>query len=163
MCSGRFYVHLTGTPLIVTRAEGLYYWDVEGKRYFDAIGGIFVAVLDHRHPRVMDATRTQMAKLTFAPPIHGISDVTLEFVEKPGSVVPGNMFAAQTFGVTPDIMCVGKGISSGAIPLAAMIAREDMAVAFLGPSEAEVQFAHGHTYAGNPRCPRTHLAPRVLV
>ena len=30
-------------PLIVQRAEGLYYWDVEGKRYFDGIGGIFVA------------------------------------------------------------------------------------------------------------------------
>ena len=31
-------------PLIVERAEGLYYWDTDGKRYFDAIGGIFVAV-----------------------------------------------------------------------------------------------------------------------
>ena len=37
-------------PLIVQRAEGLYYWDVEGKRYFDGIGGIFVATLGHKHP-----------------------------------------------------------------------------------------------------------------
>ena len=29
-------------PLIVSRAQGLYYWDVDGKEYFDAIGGIFV-------------------------------------------------------------------------------------------------------------------------
>ena len=41
------------SPLIIDRAEGLYCWDVEGKRYFDAIGGVFVAVLGHRHPRVM--------------------------------------------------------------------------------------------------------------
>jgi adenosylmethionine-8-amino-7-oxononanoate aminotransferase len=60
------------------------------------------------------------------------------------------MFAAQTFGVTPDILCAGKALSSGMIPLGSMIAREDMATAFLGPAEADVQFAHGHTYAGNP-------------
>jgi adenosylmethionine-8-amino-7-oxononanoate aminotransferase len=60
----------------------------------------------------------------------------------------GRMFAAQTFGVTPDILCTGKGISSGAIPLGAMIARTDMAEAF--DSKPESHFAHGHTFAGNP-------------
>jgi adenosylmethionine-8-amino-7-oxononanoate aminotransferase len=62
----------------------------------------------------------------------------------------GKMFAAQTYGVTPDILCGGKGLSSGALPLGAMIAREEMADAFIGPVEAEVAFAHGHTFAGNP-------------
>ena len=42
-------------PLIIHRAEGIYYWDVAGKRYFDGISGIFVATLGHRHPRVMTA------------------------------------------------------------------------------------------------------------
>ena len=36
-------------PLLIDKAEGLYYWDADGKRYFDAIGGIFVATLGHRH------------------------------------------------------------------------------------------------------------------
>ena len=62
----------------------------------------------------------------------------------------GNMFAAQTFGVTPDIICAGKAISSGAMPLGAMIARQDMAEAFRGRPEENVHFAHGHTFAGNP-------------
>jgi adenosylmethionine-8-amino-7-oxononanoate aminotransferase len=62
----------------------------------------------------------------------------------------GAMFAAQTFGVTPDIICSGKGLSSGAVPLGVMIAREDMADAFWGPQEDGLQFAHGHTFAGNP-------------
>ena len=62
----------------------------------------------------------------------------------------GDMFAAQTFGVTPDILCSGKALSSGAIPIGAMMAREDMADAFYGPVENEIQFAHGHTFAGNP-------------
>jgi adenosylmethionine-8-amino-7-oxononanoate aminotransferase len=62
----------------------------------------------------------------------------------------GRMFAAETFSVTPDILCSGKALSSGMMPLGSMIAREDMADAFFGPAEAELQFAHGHTYAGNP-------------
>ena len=41
-----------------------------------------------------------------------------------GFAKTGKMFAAQTFGVTPDIICTGKGISNGVIPLGAMIARE---------------------------------------
>lgn len=32
-------------PLVLQRARGLYYWDTAGKRYFDAIGGVFVATL----------------------------------------------------------------------------------------------------------------------
>jgi adenosylmethionine-8-amino-7-oxononanoate aminotransferase len=62
----------------------------------------------------------------------------------------GAMFAAQTFGVTPDIICSGKGLSSGAIPLGAMIAKEDMGHTFYGAVEDEINFAHGHTFAGNP-------------
>ena len=296
-------------PLIVQRAEGLYYWDVEEKRYFDGIGGIFVATLGHKHPRLMAAMQQQMETLSFVPSMHGIADVTLDFIEKLGEVTPGNlnyikpysggsesiesamkftrqyfkqngqpgkykfisryfgyhgatfgamsasgtgkrktafepqmagflkvfpptyyrdrfasweecnrfcaqmfedviinedpdtvagviiepigntggiitptaeyfqiireicnrynviliydeiitgfartgsMFAAQTFGVTPDIICGGKGLSSGAIPLGAMIAREDMGEVFYGPAADDVNFAHGHTFAGNP-------------
>jgi adenosylmethionine-8-amino-7-oxononanoate aminotransferase len=296
-------------PLVINRAQGLYYWDAGGKRYFDAIGGIFVAVLGHGHPRILEAMRKQMEQITFAPPIHATSDVALDLVERLGAVAPGDlnyvkpfsggsesieaalkfarqyfkqtghpgkykfisryfgyhggtfgamaasgtgkrktpfephaagfvkvfpptyyrdrfatweetnrfcahmvedvimledpetvagvilepigntggiitptdeyyriireicdrhnvllifdeiitgygrtgdMFAAQTFGVTPDILCGGKGLSSGVIPLGAMIAREDMADAFYGPVEDEVNFAHGHTFAGNP-------------
>ncbi len=297
------------SPLIIDKADGLYYWDAEGNRYFDAIGGIFVAALGHRHPKVMAAMRKQMDQITFAPPLHGISNVALDFIEKLGSVTPenlnyikpfsggseatesamkfvrqyfkqtghpgkykfisfyqgyhgatfgamaasgtgkrktkfdpqmggfikafsplhyrdtfpsweeanrfaakmvedvviyedpdtvagimiepicntggiitptdeffqilrdicnrynirlifdeiitgagrtGRMFSAQVFGTTPDIICAGKGLSSGAVPLGAMIAREDMKDAFYGPSERDLQFAHGHTYAGNP-------------
>jgi adenosylmethionine-8-amino-7-oxononanoate aminotransferase len=62
----------------------------------------------------------------------------------------GGCFAAQTFGVTPDIICTGKGLSSGMLPLGAMIAKKEMADAFYGPLEKDIQFMHGHTFAGNP-------------
>ncbi|MBN2216510.1 MAG: aspartate aminotransferase family protein [Pirellulales bacterium] len=296
-------------PLILAKAEGLYYWDIDGRRYFDAIGGIFVASLGHRHPRVVEAVRRQLDVMTFVPPMHGVADVTLEFVDKLAGVAPeglcfvkpysggsesvesalkfvrqyykqtgrpekykfvsryhgyhgstfgamaasgtgrrktkfepqmagflkvlpptalrdrfaswdecnrfaaqmfddvivhedprtvagiivepvgntggiitptdeyfqmlrdicdrhdvalifdeiitgygktGSMFAAQTYGVTPDVICGGKGLSSGVLPLGAMIARRELGDAFFGPAEAEIQFAHGNTFAGNP-------------
>ncbi|HBG25987.1 MAG: hypothetical protein A2Y10_13745 [Planctomycetes bacterium GWF2_41_51] len=296
-------------PLVFKSAKGLYYFDIEGKKYFDAIGGIFVASLGHCHPRIIEALRKQSEIMTFAPPLHGISDVTLEFVDKLGLVAPGNlkyvkafsggsesvesalkfarqyfkqtghpgkykfisrymgyhgstfgamsasgtghrktkfeplmtgfpkvpnpnqlrdrfsdwqecnrfaaklfedviihedpdtvagiivepvgntggiitptqeyykilrgicdkcnvllifdeiitgygktgnMFAAQTYDVAPDIICGGKGLSSGVIPLGAMIANEDLSKAFLGKLGSNVEFAHGNTYAGNP-------------
>ena len=295
-------------PLVIDRAEGLYYWDTDGKRYFDAIGGIFVAILGHRNPRLMEAMQAQMERATFVPQLHAVTEVLLNFVEKVGEVSPGSlnfvkpfsggseaveaamkftrqyhkqsgspskfkfvsryysyhggtfggmaasgngirksrfdpqlsgfpkvfppsyyrdqfssweeanrfaancfediiihedpdtvagvivepigntggiitptdeyfqilrqicdrhdvtlifdevitgfaktgrMFAADTFGVTPDIICTGKGISGGAVPLGAMIAREEMAEAFNGPAPNS-NFAHGHTFAGNP-------------
>src|SRR5439155_25433518 len=53
-------------------------------------------------------------------------------------------------GTSPEFMCTGKASSDGAIPLGAMIAREEMADAFFRPPEAGVQFAHGHTFTGTP-------------
>jgi adenosylmethionine-8-amino-7-oxononanoate aminotransferase len=60
----------------------------------------------------------------------------------------GGLFAANTFDVVPDILCCGKGMSSGYAPLAAALLREPIAKAFWGAPGTE--FAHGHTYAGNP-------------
>lgn len=296
-------------PLIITRADGVYYWDAAGRRYLDAIGGIFVASLGHRHPRVLAAVRDQLERLTFAPPMHGMADVTLELVDKLGAVTPGDldfvktfsggseaieaalklarqywkqsgrpgkykvisryygyhgstfgamaasgtgprkskfepqmggfvkvfppthyrgrlptweecnrfaaaavedaivaedpetvaavvvepigntggiitpteeyfsllrdicdrhavllifdevitgfgktgsMFAAQTFGVTPDVICCGKGMSSGVIPIGAIAARRGIGDAFWGSEHDDVHFMHGNTFAGHP-------------
>src|ERR1700726_1254475 len=84
-------------PIIVNKADGLYYWDIQGRRYFDAIGGIFVATLGHGHPRLLEAMRKQMDIMTFAPPLHGIADVTLDFIEKLGDVTPGNLKYVKPF------------------------------------------------------------------
>jgi adenosylmethionine-8-amino-7-oxononanoate aminotransferase len=62
----------------------------------------------------------------------------------------GHMFACEHAGITPDLMCVAKGISGGYLPLAATLATEDVFSAFLGPYEKFRAFFHGHTYTGNP-------------
>lgn len=70
----------------------------------------------------------------------------------------GNMFAAQTFEVTPDILCMGKGMSSGYMPLAGIAFRDSIASAFLGSEEDNIEFSHGHTYGGNPLAAAAGLA-----
>src|SRR6185295_8244428 len=51
---------------------------------------------------------------------------------------------------TPDLLCLGKGISGGYLPLAATLTTEEVFAAFLGPYEDFRAFFHGHTYTGNP-------------
>ena len=62
----------------------------------------------------------------------------------------GTFFACEQAGVSPDLLCVGKGITGGYLPLAATFASEALFEAFLAPYEDFVAFFHGHTYTGNP-------------
>jgi adenosylmethionine-8-amino-7-oxononanoate aminotransferase len=62
----------------------------------------------------------------------------------------GRMFASHHEDVSPDIMCVAKGITGGYLPLAATLATERIYEGFLGEHEDFRTFFHGHTYTGNP-------------
>jgi len=61
----------------------------------------------------------------------------------------GRMFACEHADITPDLLCLAKGISGGYLPLAATLATEEVFAAFLGPYEEFRAFFHGHTYTGN--------------
>jgi adenosylmethionine-8-amino-7-oxononanoate transaminase len=62
----------------------------------------------------------------------------------------GRMFACEHEGVSPDLMCVAKGITGGYLPLAATFATQRIFDAFLGDPWEGKTFYHGHTYTGNP-------------
>jgi adenosylmethionine-8-amino-7-oxononanoate aminotransferase len=62
----------------------------------------------------------------------------------------GQLFAAETFGVIPDVICTAKGLSGGFIPLSAMICRRSIADVFWGPAETNPGFVEGHTFEGSP-------------
>ncbi len=62
----------------------------------------------------------------------------------------GKMFASDWEDVSPDLLCLGKGITGGYLPLAATMATEEIFAAFLGGFEELKTFFHGHTYTGNP-------------
>ncbi|MDR3618788.1 MAG: aspartate aminotransferase family protein [Paludisphaera borealis] len=297
-------------PLIMARADGVYYWDVAGKRYLDALSGIYVASVGHNNRRVIDAIRAQLDVLTFSPPMHGTNPLAVQLANMLAELAPGDlstvkfetggaevteaaiklarqyhkltgspgkykiisryqswhgstlgalsasglksrktvneplapgflhvfpptcyrcpfgkeypdcditcatliesvvemedpatvaaimvepightggiidppeeylpilrdicdrhnillifdeiitgigrtgqMFAAETFGVTPDILCIAKGMSGGYAPISAMICRRPIADAFWGPIATNPGFVEGHTFEGNP-------------
>ncbi|MEJ2313621.1 MAG: adenosylmethionine--8-amino-7-oxononanoate transaminase [Nitrospirota bacterium] len=62
----------------------------------------------------------------------------------------GMMFACEHEGVSPDILCLSKGITGGYLPLAATLATEEVFGAFLGEYRELKTFFHGHSYTGNP-------------
>lgn len=62
----------------------------------------------------------------------------------------GKMFACEQEGVKPDIICLAKGISGGALPLAATAVSSEIYDAFLAPYNQFKAFFHGHSYTGNP-------------
>ncbi len=303
-------------PFILARADGVYYWDIHGKRYLDALSGIYVVAVGHGNRRVIDAIRRQLDTLHFSPPMHGTNPLAIQLanllsalapptdggwtvkfqcggaevteaaiklarqyhkltgspgkykiisryqswhgstmgslsasglksrktvneplppgflhvfpptcyrcpfgkqydgcgitcatlvgdvidmedpatvaavmvepightggiIDPPKEYLPllreicdkhnillifdeiitgvgrtGSMFAAQTFGVTPDVLCIGKGLSGGYVPLSAMLCRRSIADAFWGPAAVNPGFVEGHTNEGNPHLVR---------
>jgi adenosylmethionine-8-amino-7-oxononanoate aminotransferase len=305
-------------PLVMARADGVHYWDVAGKRYLDALSGIYVVSVGHNNRRVIEAIRRQYDRLAFSPPMHGTNPVAVQLANLLAEVAPGDlstvkfecagsevteaaiklarqyhrltgnpgrykvisrylswhgstlgslsasglkgrktvneplapgfvhvfpptcyrcpfgqeypscgitcakivekviemedpatvaavmvepightggvidppeeylpilreicdrfgillildeiitgagrtgrMFAAETFGVVPDVICTGKGLSGGYAPLSAMICRKPIADAFWGPIETNPGFVEGHTFEGNPIACATGIA-----
>jgi adenosylmethionine-8-amino-7-oxononanoate aminotransferase len=297
-------------PLVMARADGVHYWDVHGKRYLDALSGIYVVSVGHNNRRVIEALHRQLDTLIFSPPMHGTNPVAVQLanllaelapgdlstvkfqcggsevteaaikmvrqyhkltgspgkykiigrylswhgstlgslsasglksrktvneplapgflhvfpptcyrcpfgqsypdcgitcatiiekviemedpatvaavivepvghtggiIDPPEEYLPilrefchrhnvllifdeiitgigrtGQMFAAETFGVTPDILCIAKGLAGGYAPLSAVICREGIANAFWGPAAENPGFVEGHTFEGNP-------------
>ena len=62
----------------------------------------------------------------------------------------GRIFAAEHEGVSPDLLCLAKGLTGGYLPLAATLTSERIYEGFLGEFHEFRTFFHGHTYTGNP-------------
>ncbi|MFO0867473.1 MAG: adenosylmethionine--8-amino-7-oxononanoate transaminase [Pirellulales bacterium] len=62
----------------------------------------------------------------------------------------GRMFACEHEGVSPDFLCLAKGLTGGYLPLSATLATDEIWQAFLGDYASSRTFFHGHTYGGNP-------------
>jgi beta-alanine--pyruvate transaminase len=61
----------------------------------------------------------------------------------------GNAFAAQTYGVTPDLMTVAKGLTNAAVPMGAVIVKKEIYDTFMNGPDG-IEFYHGYTYSGHP-------------
>jgi len=68
----RAFRSVGGTPRFITRAEGPYFWDADGKRYIDYIGSWGPAIVGHAHPEVIKAVQDAAANgLSFGAPTEG--------------------------------------------------------------------------------------------
>ncbi len=62
----------------------------------------------------------------------------------------GDAFASTRFDVTPDILTVAKGLTSGTVPMGAVLTRGDIYDTFMTGPESAIEFFHGYTYSGHP-------------
>jgi adenosylmethionine-8-amino-7-oxononanoate aminotransferase len=61
----------------------------------------------------------------------------------------GTLFASDAAGIRPDLLCLGKGMTAGYLPMSATVASGEVFAAFLGPDLSERTLYHGHSYSGN--------------
>jgi len=79
---------------------------------------------------------------------HGILLIFDEVITGFGRL--GHAFAAERYGVTPDIITFAKGVTNGAVPMGGMIVKNEIHDAFMGGPDHTIEFFHGHTYSGHP-------------
>jgi len=98
-------------PLIMAKADGVFYWDVHGKRYFDALSGIYVASVGHNNRRVIEAVKKQLDTLHFSPPMHGTNPVAVQLANLLAELAPGDLSTVK-------FQCGGAEVTEAAIKLA---------------------------------------------
>jgi len=112
------------------------------------------------------------AGMIFHPPgyLHGVRELTKKYHVLlitdeivTGFGRTGKMFACDHEDVVPDILCLGKSISGGYLPLSAAITHPEIYNAFLGDAASGRAFHHGHTYGGNPLATAAALATIDLL
>jgi len=62
----------------------------------------------------------------------------------------GDAFAAGRFGVLPDLITTAKGLTSGTVPMGAVLAKGEIYDTFMTGPEGAIEFFHGYTYSGHP-------------
>ncbi len=134
------------------------------------------AVLLERHEEIaafiLEPLIQGAAGMLFHPPgyLRGVRQLTKKFEVLlitdeivTGFGRTGKMFACDHEEVVPDILCLGKSITGGYLPLSAAITHPEIYNAFLGDTASGRSFMHGHTYGGNPLAAAAALATIDLL
>lgn len=81
----------TMQPLVVDRAKGIYFWDVDGKRYMDFNSQLMCVNIGHGDPRVLDAIKAQLDQLCYVTPTAATTAARAEAGRLLQEVTPGNL------------------------------------------------------------------------
>jgi beta-alanine--pyruvate transaminase len=87
---------------------------------------------------------------------HGILLIFDEVISGFGRL--GTAFAAERYGVIPDMICFAKGVTSGAVPMGGVLVRKGIYDAFMTGPEHVIELFHGYTYSGHPLAAAAALA-----
>ena len=79
---------------------------------------------------------------------HGILLIFDEVISAFGRL--GYATAAERFGISPDIICVAKGLTSGTVPMGAVLVDNEIRRTIIDSSPSGIEFFHGYTYSGHP-------------
>ena len=82
-------------PFVMSGSDGVYYTDIDGKRYLDGIAGIFVASVGHNNRPVIEAIKDQLDKMSFAPIMHGTNALAVQLANKLAEIAPGDLSAVK--------------------------------------------------------------------
>ena len=74
----------------------------------------------------------------------------------------GKAFASQYFDITPDLICLAKGINSGTVPMGAVLVQDKIYEAFMNKDEKTIDLFHGYTYSAHPLACAASLAALKL-
>ena len=97
---------------------------------------------------VLAAPKGYLQKLRAICDRHGLLLIFDEVITGFGRL--GYAFAAERYGVTPDMIVFAKGVTSGAVPMAGVIVRDGIYESFMRGPEHVVELFHGYTYSGHP-------------
>jgi len=97
---------------------------------------------------VLPPPKGYLARLRAICDRHGILLIFDEVITGFGRL--GHAFAAERYGVTPDLITFAKGITSGSVPMGGVIARDNIYEAFMRGPEHVIELFHGYTYSAHP-------------
>ncbi len=165
--SERFHRHISSLLFPTLKVDPPHIY-----RYFKGVSADRADELALRSAREsIDRHRDELAALVIEPLMQGAAGMWAHSVEflraiceaarAAGALVifdevatgfgrTGKFFASEHADISPDLLCLGKGITGGYLPLAATLSTEEIFDAFLGEPQDFRAFYYGHTYTGNP-------------
>lgn len=125
---------------------------IEARALFQAHRGTIAAVIVE--PLCLGAAGMRMYRPEYLRALHGFAraEGALFIADEiaMGFGRTGRRFACDHAGIEPDLVCLGKALTGGTLPLSATVVREDIAGGFSDLGARDQTFYHGHTFSGNP-------------
>jgi adenosylmethionine-8-amino-7-oxononanoate aminotransferase len=84
-------------PLILVDGDGVWVWDVDGRRYLDSVSGVYTVSVGHRNRLAIEAVKKQLERITFASPVMTTNLPALELATLLAEVSPGTLNTIKFF------------------------------------------------------------------